>query len=133
MSIYDDMRAVASEVIGEFAQGSIAYVELQPQAGATPDAPLPPVEVTYPVNGVTRPVEFKYVDGTDIVQSDEQFTIPALDAERAVALAPNDDQVGFTPSMEGYATIDGKRAKIVGVKRIPAAGDPITYVVIVRR
>lgn len=123
MSIYDDMRQVTSEVIGEFKQGSIAYVELQPQAGATPDNPGAPVPVSYPVNGVTRPVEFKYVDGTDIVQSDEEFTIAALDAERA----------GFTPAMEGYATIDGERAKIVGIKRIPAAGDPITFVVIVRR
>jgi hypothetical protein len=119
MTIYDDMRQVASDVIGEFKQGSIAYVELQPVAGATPDNPGTPVPVTYPVNGVTRPVEFKYVDGTNIVQSDEQFTIAALD--------------GVTPTMEGYATIDGRQAKIVGIKRIPAAGDPITFVVIVRR
>ena len=122
MSIYDDLRVIASNVIRDFAQGSIAYVELQPQAGATPDAPGVPVPQSYPINGVTRPVEFKYVDGTDIVQTDEQFTIAALDAETA----------GFTPSMEGYATIDGAKAEIVGLKRIPAAGDPITYVVIVR-
>lgn len=119
MTIYDDMRVVASEVIGEFAQGTIVYIELQPQEGATPDAPLPPVPVPHPINGVTRPVEFKYVDGTQIVQSDEQFTIAALD--------------GVTPSMEGNVTIDGARAEIVGIKRIPAAGDPITFVVIVRR
>lgn len=123
MSIYDDMRAVASEVIGEFAQGSIVYIELQPQAGATPDAPLPPVPVEHPINGVTRPVEYKYVDGTQIVQSDEQFTIAALDAESA----------GFTPDMKDHTTIDGRGAKIVGIKRIPAAGDPITFVIIVRR
>lgn len=123
MSIYDDLRTVASEVIGEFAQGSIAYVELQPVAGATPDEPGVPAQQSYPINGVTRPVEFKYIDGTHIVQTDEQFTVAALDAENA----------GFTPSMDGWAMIDGAHAKIVGIKRIPAAGDPITYVVIVRR
>lgn len=123
MTFYDDMRAVASDVIGEFKQGTVIYVEMQPQAGATPDNPSAPVPVEHPINAVTRPVEFKYVDGTQIVQSDEQFTIAALDAEAA----------GFEPSMTGFALIDGTRSKIVGIKRIPAAGDPITYTIIVRR
>jgi hypothetical protein len=118
MGFYDDMQAVARDVIGEFAQGTIIYVELQPQEGGTPDDPLPPVSVEHSIDAVTRPVEFKYVDGTQIVQSDEQFTMPGG---------------GVEPTMDGKATIDGRACKIVGIKRIPAAGTVITYTVIVRR
>lgn len=118
MSIYDDLRDVASDVFAEFKQGTVQYVEMQAQAGATPDAPLPPVAVPHALNATVRPVSTKYVDGSHIVQSDRQITMP------------ND---GVTPSMNGYMTIDGSKYKIVEIMPVPAAGDPVTFTVIVRR
>jgi hypothetical protein len=118
MGFYDDIRAVASDVIGEFKQGTVIYVELQPQAGATPDNPGEPVPVEHPINAVVRPVSTKYVDGSHIVQSDRQLTMPAD---------------GVEPTMEGSVKIDSKTYKIIEIMPNPAAGDPVTYTLIVRK
>lgn len=118
MSFYDDMQAVASDVLGEFKQGSVSYIELTPQAGSTPDAPLPPTTVTTVINATVRPVSTKYVDGTHIVQSDRQVTF-AGDAA--------------TPNMNGFIEIDGARYKIVEILPAPAAGTVVSYTLIVRR
>jgi len=37
------------------------------------------------------------------------------------------------PQPEGYFTVDGVRHKIVEIKRVPAAGTPVAYHVIVRK
>lgn len=118
MSIYDDMQGVASDIFAEFKQGTIAYVQLQTVAGGTPDEPAVNVEVTTTLNATARPVSTKYVDGSHIFRSDVQVSIPA-DA--------------ITPLMAGYLTIDGARYKIIEIQRIPAAGTPIVYILIVRR
>lgn len=118
MSFYDDMQLVASDVLGEFKQGSVSYVAMTPQPGSTPDDPLPPVESSTSVNATVRPVSTKYVDGTHIVQSDKQVTF-AGDAA--------------TPSISGFVDIDGSRYKIVEILPVPAAGTVISYTLIVRR
>jgi len=118
MSIYDDMRQIASDVIGEFQQGSVVYVALEKQPGGTPDRPTPSVPVPHPINAVARPVSTKYVDGTNIVQSDKQITMP------------ND---GVTPDMTGSIKIDGVSHKIIEIMPRPAAGTPVVWTVICRR
>lgn len=117
-NFYDDMRAVASEVFAEFKQGTVAYVGLTSVAGATPDAPGAPVETATTINATVRPVSTKYVDGSHIVQSDRQVSMP------------ND---GTTPQMSGFMRIDGVDHKIIEIMPRPAAGTPVTYTVIVRR
>lgn len=118
MSLYDDMRFVASDILAEFNQGIVTYVELQPSPGATPDDPGVPVTVTHTVNAVVRPVSTKYVDGSHIVQSDKQIVMP------------ND---GVEPQISGSFTIDGSTFKIIEIMPNPAAGSPVAYTVIVRR
>lgn len=118
MSIYDDMRGVASNLLSEFQQGLVRYVTWTVPAGATPDNPGEPVPGYTNINAVARPVSTKYVDGSHIVQSDKQVTMP------------ND---GITPTMEGSLEIDGDMYKIVEIKTIPSAGEPITFILIVRR
>lgn len=119
MSIYDEMRGVASDLIAEFKQGVIEYVRLVPQTGSTPDDPLPPVPQSVTINAVARPVSTKYVDGTHIVRSDKQVTIP------------NDGRA--VPDMSGSVRIDGSTHKIIEIMPRPAAGEPIVWIVVVRR
>jgi len=120
MSIYDDMRAVATEIFAEFKQGTIRYVGVTTTAGATPDEPNGTVDATpVTINATARPVSTKYLAGTSIVETDIQVTIP------------NDGLV--VPSMSGYLLIDGTKYKIIAVMARPAAGVPITWTVIVRR
>ena len=117
-NIYDDMRKVANAVHPKFKQGTIVYVEMQPRTGGTPDDPLEPVQVTHTINALARPVSTKYVDGSIIVQSDKQISMP---------------NAGVEPKMTGYVTIDAILHKIVQIMPRPAAGSPITYTLIVRR
>jgi hypothetical protein len=119
MSFYDDMQIVASDVLSEFAQGSVSYIPIIPQPGATPDNPLPPVDGTpVALSAVVRPVSTKYVDGSHIVQSDRQVTFAAG---------------VVTPDITGFVDIDGVRYKIVEIMPTPAAGTVVSYTLIVRR
>jgi hypothetical protein len=118
MSIYDEMQGVAKELFDQFQQGSIKYVELQTASGGTPDDPGDPVRVEYPLTAIARPVSTKYVDGSHIVQSDKQVSMPGG---------------GVEPQMSGLMIIDDVQHKIIGIKRIPEAGPAISYILIVRR
>ena len=118
MSIYDEMQGVAKELFAEFQQGSIKYVELNAVSGGTPDDPGNPVRVEHPLTATARPVSTKYVDGSHIVQSDRQVSMPGG---------------GVEPQMSGFLLIDGTQHKIIGIKRIPEAGTVISYILIVRR
>lgn len=118
MSIYDEMRGVANELFDEFKQGTVRYVALQQVPGSTPDDPQPAQRVTTEINATVRPVSTKYVDGSHIVQSDKQVSMP---------------NAGIEPSMSGFVEIDGTDYKIVEIMPRPAAGVPVTWTVIVRR
>lgn len=119
MSIYDDLRAVTSQVMSEFKQGTVYYVPVATVAGATPDAPASSGKGTpVLINATVRPVSTNYVDGTHVVQTDKQVVVP------------ND---GTIPTMQGFVRIDGVDHKIIVIMARPAAGDPIAWTVIVRR
>lgn len=115
---YTDMQKIASDVLGEFKQGVVQYVELAAVAGATPDDPGEPTETVTTVNAAVRPVSTKYVDGSHIVQSDKQIVMPG-------------DSV--VPSITGNMRIDGADYKIIEIMPRPAAGTPVSFTVIVRR
>lgn len=119
MSIYDDARNVATELLAEFAQGTVLYVTLTHVPGATPDAPGTPVPSETAVNATVQPVSTRYVDGSHIVMTDKQVTIA------------NDGSI--TPDMDGSLKIDGLTHKIIEIMPRPAAGDPVTWTIIVRR
>ncbi len=119
MSIYDDMRGVASELFAEFKQGTVQYVPIVTTPGTSPDEPGSSGKGTpVTINATARPVSIKYVNGTTVVASDIQVAMP------------ND---GTTPEMEGYMRIDGSDYKIIGIMPRPAAGTPVSWTVIVKR
>ena len=121
MSIYDDLRQISSQLHVEFRQGVVQYVPLTVPAGARPDAPGTPVKGTpVSLNSVARPVSTKYVDGTSVLQTDKQLSIP-------------NDGVSPVPTVGHFIRIDGVDHKIEMVMTRPAAGDPISWTVIVRQ
>ncbi len=118
MTIYDDAKAVANELFDEFRQGVVEYVHYERQSGGTPDDPAPAIERLTRINSTVRPVSTKYVDGSHIVQSDRQVSMP---------------NNGLTPDLNGVVRIDGASHKIIEVMPRPAAGDAVVFILIARR
>lgn len=114
---YREMQGVASDVLRDFNQGVIQYVALTPGDGPR-DNPGEPQETPTTVDATARGVSFKYVDGTNILSSDLQITMPGD---------------GIAPEMTGFIRVDGVRYKIVAIHRKPAAGTPVAWVVIFRK
>ncbi len=122
MSIYNDLQKVAADLIGEFRQGdenTFQYIALTAGTGGTPDNPAKPVETPTSFNAVARGAQFKYVDGTNILASDMQLSMPA--------------NLDVVPSIKGFIEVDGRRHKIVGVNAVPPAGVPVVYRIFYRR
>lgn len=117
VGFYDEMQTVASDLLREFKQGEIYYVALTPGTGPA-DNPGPTQEVPTLVNAVARGVKFKYIDGSNIVSSDFQITMPGD---------------GVEPNMRGFIKVDGVTHKIVKIDRKPSAGVAVAYVVIFRK
>lgn len=114
---YQEMQAVATDLIGEFQQGVIEYVAITPGTGPADD-PGEPTETVTRIDAVARGVSFKYVDGTNVVTSDLQTTFAGSAA---------------TPEMTGFIQVDGVRYKIVQIVRKPAAGTVVAWTVIFRK
>ncbi len=119
--VYSELQSIASQLFTEFKQGTIAYVRSTPQAGATPDAPLPSILVSSALGGATaRGVQSKYVIRGLAVASDLQ-----------VSFAGN--ALASEPKIDDFIDIDTERYKIVAIERKPAAGTPVAYTLIVRK
>lgn len=114
---YREMQAVATDLLGEFKQGVIEYVSLTPGNGPADD-PGPSQETVTPVDAVARGVKFKYVDGSNVLATDQQLTMPGN---------------GVEPQPTGFVRIDGVRHKIVQIVRKPAAGIAVAFTVIFRK
>ena len=109
MTFYEEMQNVASEVLAEFKQSSISYVDMV-SSGGTPDEPGTVTPISYSLDAVSKGVSFKYVkDGL------------ALSTDLTVTAAIRSDVI---PNMKGFVSIDGVRYKIVQDISTPAAGTP---------
>lgn len=118
MSIYDDLKPVVAEVMGEFKQGTITLVQITPAAGPI-DNPGNPTETVHTLDATAKGVSFKFVrDGL------------AVSSDMMVAAVPVD---GVTVSEKDFITIDGTRYKIVHDATVPAAGTKLVWKFIVRK
>lgn len=121
MSIYDDMQSAASEILKEFNQSGVSYIHLTPAVGGKRYDPGTPTETEYKiVGGVARGVEYKYVDGTQIVASDGQVTC-------AISALP------VRPGMPGFMIVGGQKYKIKKVTTVPPTGTPVVYLIFYER
>lgn len=117
MGFYDDMQGVARDVLTEFQQGVIKYVQITPGNGPV-DNPGPSTPTKFIIPATATGVQFKYVQKALAVASDLQIS------------APIDPR--FVPDMKGFIEVDGKTYKIVAIQPIPPAGTPVVNVIIFR-
>ncbi len=115
MGFYDDMRAVADELLGEFKQGSVQLRRETPGI-PDPDAPWEPVEPTvqtWELKAAVRRVSTKYVDGTLIIASDNQvtFAVPAT-----------------VPKLTDTLVVDGRAHAMKDLRPLPGAGTVVAYI-----
>jgi hypothetical protein len=115
MAFYDEMRGVADELLGEFAQGTCTLKRVT-TAAPNPETPWIPGEetvTTYPLAAAVRRVSQKYVDGTLIVATDNQvtFAVPAI-----------------VPAMSDILVIDGAEHAMKDLRPIPGAGVVVAYI-----
>jgi hypothetical protein len=113
MSIYDDAQKIATDVLGKFNQGGLTYVKVTPGAGPAAN-PGPPTEQRFTLIGVSRGVQFRFIDGTLITAADFQCTIPV--------------DTRFVPDDKGFIeTADGARYKVRAAHKIPPTGVTVSH------
>lgn len=115
MSLYDDLKPVASQLLAEFKQGVITLINIA-VSGAV-DSPTN-VETTYPLSGTVRGVTYQYLKDSFVVASDLIVTVAVVD--------------GVKPTSSDFIEIDGARHKIIKDISIPAAGTQVAWKFIVR-
>jgi len=116
MSFYSDMQAVATDLLGEFSQGTVYYVAPGTKTGDAWNTTEAAGAETL-ISAVASGVKPQYVNSTTIHATDLQMII-------------NSDQI--TPDMAGRMRIDTKLHQIVSIEPLPAAGTACAYRVIVR-
>lgn len=114
--IYQELQGLARELLDEFSQGTITFIQVTPGNGPKQN-PGPPVETPHPFEGVMRGVKFRYIDGTTIVATDLQCTMPAGIVE---------------PKLPGFILADGVKYKVIKVDRKPSIGVAVAYTIIVK-
>lgn len=126
MGFYDEMRAVATELLsGELGQSSasdgnkrtIEYVKIT-QTG-TFDAPGAPTYTLTPLDATSRGASFKYV-AKSLAQAGDMQVVSAIHPD-------------VTPDARDSIDINGVRHKIVHIEPKPTAGAPVAWLFIVRK
>lgn len=116
MSFYSDMQAVATDLLGEFSQGTVYYVAPGTKTG---DAwnPTEAAGTETLIDAVISGVNPRYADGTTIHKTD---LVAVIGSE------------SITPEMAGRIKVDGRLHQIVMIEPLPAAGTACAYRVFIR-
>jgi hypothetical protein len=115
---YDEMQKIASDVLKDFKQGVIKYIDIVPTSGPA-DEPGAPTVVEYELDAVAKGVSYKFVKDGLALSTDLTVTSAVLS--------------GLTPNLRGFIEIDGNRYKIVQDISTPAAGTRAVWKWIVRK
>lgn len=117
MTIYDDLQAVAKDVLGEFDQGGLSRIEITTVPGGN-EWDLPTENTTtVATDAVVSGVSSKYVDGERILMTDLMATVAG--------------DIDITTS--DAVTVDGNAVQIVQVEPVPASGTAAIKKIILRR
>jgi len=118
MTIYDDLKSAASEIMKEFGQGGIKIVTLTESSGEV-DEPGTPSETETDLDATVRGVSYKYVQNGFALQSDLMVSSSVVD--------------GVSPKISDFIDIDGVRYKIIQIINLPSAGTALIWKFIVRK
>ena len=129
--IYKDFQSLATDLLQQFNQGQVLLNRVYEGEPEQPWLPPPQIKRTYRLDATVRGVSSKYVDGTNIVVSD-QMIISAIPAE---LIASDDIPIGgveeIHPTMDDSLVIDGKPRVVKAIKPVPAAGIPSVYHIVI--
>ncbi|MER8999983.1 hypothetical protein NKJ52_20705 [Mesorhizobium australicum] len=114
VDFYDDMQAMASEMLGEFNQGSVQLKRETPGV-VDPDQPWVPVEPTvetWPLDAAVKRVDQRYENGILIVQTGDvvTFAVPEV-----------------VPLLTDALIIDGIERVITSLLPTPSAGAVVAW------
>ena len=115
---YQRFQGVANRLLNKFNQGPIYLLRETPGDGPAwnPGESLQSIRKCVP--GTARGVSDKYVDGTLVVATDLQCTIPGGLIE---------------PQMTDRIEVNGQAHQIVRIDPKPASGTVAAYIVIIRK
>lgn len=118
MGFYDEMQAVASELLAEFKQGVVQLVQSTPGTGPI-DNPGDGTTTTTDLDAVVKGVSYKYLRDANILTTDLQVI---------AAIVPD-----ITPTPNDFIIIDGISHKIVQDISTPASDVRAVWKWIVRK
>jgi hypothetical protein len=119
MSVYDDLREVAGEILTEFSQGTITHIRRAAAPNVyTPENPGVGALTETVIVGVVKGVTSQYLRDTMIQASDLLLTIPA--------------SAGIVPDMLDQFRINDTNHAVVRITPKPASGTAVVYDVVVR-
>lgn len=117
---YAEMAGIATELLTEFKQGSMALLQYTPASGP-PHNPGKPSWLRLPFNGTANGVSAYMLQDTLVQSSDRVVNMPA-------AIVPS----SVKPTVKDRIEIDGVGYQIIKATPKPAAGDPVVWQVVVR-
>lgn len=120
MSLYDDMRSIATELLTEFKQGGMVLLKYTPASGP-PHNPGNPSWLRLPFDGTANGASAYMLQDTLVQSSDRVVIVPA-------AIVPS----SVKPDVKDRIEIDGVSYQIIKAIPKPAAGDPVVWQVVVR-
>jgi len=112
---YARMAATAKRLLTNFNQVNLSTVEVITAAGAGPFDPPSDTTASTQRQGVARGVSSKFVDGVNILHTDLQLMLEAV-------------EIG----VGSRVTVDGKPVTVLRVDQIPPAGVAVVTRVFVR-
>ena len=118
MTFYRDMQGIAGDLLEEFDQGPLCLLRETPGDGPDWDPGESPESLRKSIPGTVRGVSDAYVDGTLVVSTDLQCTIPGGRIE---------------PKMTDRIEVNGQAHQIVRIDPRPASGTVVAYIVIIRK
>lgn len=118
MTIYDDLKPVAAELLAEFKQGTVKLIQLTEGDGPADD-PGAPTETEYTLDATVRGAPFKYVRDGFVTAADMLVTAAPID--------------GVTVTKNDFIEIDGVRCKIIEDVSAPSAGTRVVWKFLVRK
>lgn len=118
MSIYDDLRPIATEILSEFKQGTVKLIQVTTGTGSA-DNPGAPTETIIPLDAVVKGAPFKYIRDGFAAATDMMVTAAPID--------------GVTVGANDFIEIDGNQCKIIGDMSTPAAGTRVVWKFLVRK
>lgn len=131
--IYKDFQELGTELLRSFNQGEVLLTRVY-EDDPDPNKPWAPpdsISRTYRLAATVRGVSSKYIDGTNIVVSD-QMVVCAVSAELIAASdIPINTFDDIHPTMEDSLMVDGTPRTIKAIKPVPAAGEPSVYHIVI--